>query len=145
MRVRSLSHTLLALGFLASALVASCASSPTEPGPITANDMPAAAAAPTMTKITPASGPVGTQVTITGSGFAARGNTVKFGTGYVKNLDSADGTTLRFTIPEGLDLCEPNSLRPCPGAYPAVGPGDYAVTVMVDKETGNPITFTVTR
>lgn len=144
MRVRSLSHTLLALGFLASALVASCASSPTEPGPITANDMPAAAA-PTMTKITPASGPVGTQVTITGSGFAARGNTVKFGTGYVKNLDSADGTTLRFTIPEGLDLCEPNSLRPCPGAYPAVGPGDYAVTVMVDKETGNPITFTVTR
>ena len=132
------------LGLLTSTLMASCASSPAEPGPITANDMPAAAA-PTMTKITPTSGPVGTQVTITGTGFAARGNTVKFGTGYVKNLDSADGTSLRFAIPEGLDLCEPNSLRPCPGAYPAVGPGDYAVAVMVDKETGNPITFTVTR
>jgi hypothetical protein len=128
------------LGFLTSALGAS---PPLEAGVVTATDQPAAA--PTMTKITPTSGPVGTQVTVTGTGFTARGNTVKFGTGYVKNLESADGTTLRFTIPEGLDLCAPDSLRPCPGAYPQVAPGEYAVAVLVDKDTSNAVTFTVTR
>ena len=141
MRVRSLSDTLAALGLLTSVLGASCGSTPVEPEKVTVSNAPAA---PTITKITPTSGPVGTEVTVTGTGFVPRGNTVKFGSGYVKGLDSPDGTLLRFAIPDGLDLCSPDAGGPCLGAYPMVRPGDYAVTVMVNKETGNAVTFTVT-
>ncbi len=97
-----------------------------------------------MARITPVSGPVGTAVTVTGSGFAPRGNTVKFGSGYIKNLESPDGAVLRFTIPDGLDLCAPGSLRPCPGAYPRVFPGDYRVAILTDNGSDTPLTFTVT-
>ena len=140
-RVGSLSHTLAALGFLTSVLGASCGSTPLEPEKAPVGNAPAA---PAITKITPTSGPVGTEVTVTGTGFAPRGNTVKFGSGYVKGLDSPDGTSLRFAIPDGLDLCSPDPGGPCLGAYPAVRPGDYAVAVIVNKEMGNAVTFTVT-
>ena len=119
---------------------ASCGSAPVAPDPVGSQP----ADTPTMSQITPTSGPVGTEVTLTGSGFAPRGNTVKFGDGYIKNLESADGAALRFTIPDGLDLCAPDSLRPCPGAYPRVAPGDYVVTIMTDGANGTRITFTVT-
>ncbi len=139
-----MSRTLMAATLLVSAvgvLAASCGSTPLQPGSIQADTAQAAK----MTRMSPTSGPVGTQVTITGTGFAAQGNTVKFGSGYVKNLDSPDGATLRFTIPDGLDLCPPNATRPCPGAYPRVAPGDYGVAVLEADDTGSVTTFTVTR
>ncbi len=115
----------------AAALLASCGSSPIEPGPVVTANQPA----PTMLTITPASGPVGTQVTITGAGFQPRGNHLKFGTGYIKNVDSADGAVLRFTIPDGLDLCAPDGAGPCAGGYPQVFPGDYEIAVMTGAES----------
>lgn len=105
---------------------------------------PSASVPPTVSNIMPATGPVGTEVTIVGSGFPGRDNTVRFGTGYIRNIESADGTTLRFAIPDGLDLCAPESAGPCPGAYPQVTPGDYAVGVLAAGETSNTLTFTVT-
>jgi len=99
----------------------------------------------TITNIAPTSGPVGTLVTVRGSGFAAQNNTVKFGKGYVRGLSSSDGSTIRFSVPEGLDLCSPDSSGPCQGAFPRVAPGDYAVAVMAGKETTDGITFTVTQ
>jgi IPT/TIG domain-containing protein len=135
-RIQSVSRMLLTVIAVAAAFGASCAHSSIQPS---------TAAAPGISQITPTASPVGTAVTITGSGFAPRGNTVKFGTGYIRNIDSADGTTLQFTIPDGLDLCAPDAKGPCPGAYPRVTPGDYAVAVITDGETSNSITFTVTQ
>jgi hypothetical protein len=68
---------------------------------------------------------------------------VKFGRGYIRKLASSDGTTLRFTVPDALDLCAPDAAGPCPGAYPMVRPGDYEVAVMTAGETSNTLTFTV--
>jgi hypothetical protein len=97
----------------------------------------------TVTGITPTSGPVGALVTISGSGFAAKNNTVKFGTGYIRGLDS-DGTTLRFTVPEGLELCGPDSTGPCQGAFPQVKPGEYDVAVVTRDGSSGRTKFTVT-
>ena len=127
MRTRTASFILLAAVILANAL---------------AN---ASAPVAKLSKLAPASGPVGTVVTVTGSGFAAKGNTAMFGPGYLKNLDSTDGTAFKFTVPEGLDLCDPESLRPCPGAYPQVRPGEYVVMVIATGEKSNGLTFTVTQ
>ena len=101
-----------------------------------------------LNQLTPAAGKVGTQITIKGSGFVAQGNTVKFTsadgtTGYIKGLNSADGTTLVFTVPDGLDLCAPNSTQQCPDAYPAVRPGAYTLSVMNQNGLSNALPFAV--
>ncbi len=97
-----------------------------------------AGAAITITAVSPTSGPIGTLVTVRGTGFAAQNNTVKFGRGYIRGLSSSDGTTIRFSVPEGLDLCSPVSTGPCQGAFPRVTPGDYTVAIMTGKETVAP-------
>lgn len=94
--------------------------------------------------ITPSTGPVGTTVTVTGRGFARGGNVVKFGRGYIRDLQSTDGVTLSFEVPGGLDLCAPDPAGPCPGGYPRVAPGEYEVAVRTENETSNSVTFTVT-
>jgi len=147
MRVRSVSRSFAVLALFA-VLAVSCGSSPIEPEPVTGAGAPAPAtrdSVPTMTKITPSSGPVGTVVTITGSGFLPRGNHLTFGRGYIKNLDSTDGAVVRFEIPDGLDLCSPDAAGPCPGGYPQVMPGDYEITVTSDAGHTTKLTFTVTR
>src|SRR5207247_695060 len=86
---------------------------------------------PTIGKVAPTTGaPVGAIVTIEGTGFAPTNNVVKFGAGYIKNIPSADGTSLSFTVPDALDLCAPDSVVLCPGAFPRVAPGEYAVAVI---------------
>ena len=100
---------------------------------------------PSISQVTPVGGHVGGEVTITGSGFSPTGNTVKFGPGYLRNLTSEDGATLRFVVPDGLDLCAPDAPGPCPGSYPQLTPGKYAVAVMTPGGTSNSVTFTVTR
>jgi hypothetical protein len=90
---------------------------------------------------------VGTTVSIRGGGFTPTGNTVKFGKGYINGLGSSDGVTLRFTVPEGLNLCPPTTDQspavPCPGAYPRVSPGPYAISVMNGNGTSTNLTFVV--
>jgi hypothetical protein len=98
-----------------------------------------------LTVLRPASGPVGTEVTILGSGFAAADNTVKFGPGYLDDIGSADGTTLRFVVPEGHNLCSPRAAGPCAGGiYPQVVPGPYPVSVVTAASASNSLVFTVT-
>ena len=136
MRTQSVSSLLLTLAALGCTFAASCAAAGLAPS--------AGAAPPSVDRLTPLSGAVGATVTIQGSGFAAENNIVKFGPGYIRNLPSSDGTTVRFTVPDGLDMCSPNPGGPCPGAYPRVSPGDYPVAVMSQGETSNNVTFTVT-
>ena len=57
---------------------------------------------PTVSNVFPSGGAVGANVTIMGSGFSQRGNTVHFGTGIITNLMSSDGTSLSFTVPSQL-------------------------------------------
>jgi hypothetical protein len=109
---------------------------------------PTALTAPTITAIAPSAGPVGTTVTIEGSGFSPTGNIVKLGVGYLSDLTSPDGRRLRFTVPEGHNLCPPSELgfkEPCAGgAYPRVQPGSYPVVVVTRTETSRQVLFTVT-
>jgi hypothetical protein len=104
--------------------------------------------APTITAIAPSAGPVGTTVTIEGSGFSATGNIVKFGVGYLSDLTSPDGRTLLFAVPEGHNICPPTELgykEPCAGGvYPQVQPGSYAVSVVTRTATSRQILFAVT-
>jgi hypothetical protein len=102
--------------------------------------------APKISALSPTSGAVGMSVTLTGSSFAADGNTVKFGSGYIKNLSSADGRTIRFTIPSMLDECPPPSAGlgvPCPETQRQVVAGTYAVVVLGRAANSNEVSFTV--
>jgi hypothetical protein len=101
---------------------------------------------PVVANLSPTSGSVGTEVTVTGEGFTSSTNTIKFGAGYINGLSSSDGMTLRFTVPEGQNLCPPTSPSspvPCPGAYPRVTPGSYSTSVLNANGTSNDLPFTV--
>lgn len=68
---------------------------------------PPASGVPAVTSFTPSSGAIGTQVTLTGTGFstATAGNTVIMGTQEITGLSASNsGTTLTFTVPSGLTL-----------------------------------------
>jgi len=79
---------------------------------------------------------------VRGAGFTPRGNIVRFGAGYIRDLGSPDGKTLRFTVPEGLDLSPPGG--PAADAYPPVRPGTYEVSVLNALGASNSATFVVT-
>jgi hypothetical protein len=103
---------------------------------------------PSVATVSPASGTVGTAVVVIGEGFTSSTNTIRFGAGYINGLSSSDGVTLRFTVPEGQNLCPPAesvspAAGPCPGAYPRVTAGSYAISVMNANGTSNGLTFTV--
>lgn len=102
---------------------------------------------PAVSAITPSSGPIGTSVQLEGSGFSPTGNVVKFGPGYLVDVSSPDGRTLRFTVPDGHNLCPPESLglnEPCRDSYPPVMPGDYPVSIVTRSGSSRSVTFRVT-
>lgn len=83
----------------------------------------------------PTSGGVGTSVTIFGSGFSQRGNSVRFGPGVITNLTSSDGTSLSFILPSQLTGYGSQSMAL----------GTYAVSVTNERgATSNALPFTVT-
>ncbi|KKW08479.1 MAG: Peptidoglycan-binding domain 1 protein [Candidatus Kaiserbacteria bacterium GW2011_GWA2_49_19] len=83
----------------------------------------------------PISGGVGTSVTVFGSGFSQRGNTVHFGPGVVTNITSADGTSLSFLVPAQLTGLGSQTM--------AVG--TYNISVTNERgATSNVLPFTVT-
>lgn len=142
---RRFTHSIVTLIAIVAGASSACASSPLEPEHV-ANDQPAAQTqAPSLavTKLSPTSGPVGTTVTITGRGFGAT-NTATFGIGYLRDLTSADGTTVTFVVPDGLDLCPPDGTAPCAGAHPRTKAGDYTISIMLGGTKSNALTFTVT-
>lgn len=146
MPLRLVAHVLILVGSLTST---ACASSPLRPDEVGADQSdqasrPAQTSTLTVSKVSPVSGPVGTTVTITGRGFGAKNNTATFGMGYIRNIESADGTTLTFVVPEGLDLCPPDSTSPCAGAHPRTKAGEYTISIMIDGKKSNALTFTVT-
>lgn len=90
---------------------------------------------PNVSNIYPTSGAVGSTVTVLGSGFSARGNSVHFGSGIITGATSPDGKSLSFAVPSALTGYGNQSLTL--GTY----------NVSVTNETGatsNAIPFTVT-
>lgn len=96
--------------------------------------------------LTPTSGPVGTLVTIHGSGFAAMGNTIALDglvTESLIDVSSPDGKTLTFIVPRSLGPnCKPD--QACPMYLILVTARSYNVSVISDGVTHNIGTFTVT-
>src|SRR3989344_976811 len=103
------------------------------------------AAQPSVISLSPTSGPVGTNITITGTGFTSTGNAVNFGSGLIPNLTSPDGKTIIFTLPGILNpacyYSDPRCLMP---AF-SVSVGAYQVSVKNANGQSNQITFTVTQ
>lgn len=101
--------------------------------------------APAISYILPTSGRIGTQVTVTGSGFSLYGNTVHFGIGGVQNVPSYNGTTLSFIVPNTLSPCDVLTAgQYCAQYQQFVTPGAYNVSVTNGSGTSNVFTFTVT-
>jgi len=125
----------LALACICAAVAACATRSVGEPSP----------QSPTLTRLDPESGPVGTRVTVTGTHLAVTGVALRFGAGYVKGVSAENGgTTIAFTVPESLDMCPPNPGGPCPLASPQTMPGRYAVAVIAGLALSRALDFTVT-
>jgi len=99
---------------------------------------------PTMSSLQPSSGPVGTRVTISGTGFRDIGNTIKFGSSAYPNVAGQSERTIVFTIPEATNPPCRNVTPPCGIASALITPGAYDVSVTNDQGTSNTISFTVT-
>jgi hypothetical protein len=105
----------------------------------------ASAQAPVLSSVNPTQGPVGTQVTLTGSGFTATGNRVHFGIGGSKDVAAENGTTIRYTIPGGISPCdfiEPSAPR-CLAPVMRVDVGSYEISVSNANGRTSVLTFMV--
>ncbi|HWX41388.1 MAG TPA: hypothetical protein VN345_09590 [Blastocatellia bacterium] len=100
--------------------------------------------------VSPGTGIVGAQVTVTGVGFTATGNTVQMVNVQVPTLrgvtgpiDSADGKTLTLKIPSG--ICPPCVLSnpPCLAPCFTLLPGSYRLSVTNSNGLSNGVLFVV--
>jgi hypothetical protein len=103
-----------------------------------------------ISSISPDSGMVGAQVTVTGVGFTPTGNMIQMANVLVPTLRgvtgpiaSADGRTLTFNVPVG--ICPPCafSTPPCLAPCFAVRPGSYHISVTNSNGLSNSLLFVV--
>ncbi len=101
-------------------------------------------AAPHMYSLAPSSGPAGTTVTLTGSGFASAGNIVHFVganySAYLPNITS-NGTSLTFSAPGESSLACFYSTPQCLAPSFQLPAGTYAVSVENAQGTSNQLQF----
>jgi len=107
--------------------------------------------------LSPTSGPIGTRVTVTGSGLSSTANTVTFTAvavdgetpnepSVIPDLPSANGTTFSFEVMAlWRPACSYAPQGPCPFARIATAPGVYRVSVTNSVGTSNALLFNVTR
>ncbi|MDZ4243933.1 MAG: IPT/TIG domain-containing protein [Candidatus Doudnabacteria bacterium] len=103
-------------------------------------------ASPVISDLSPTSGPVGTQITIIGSGFAsAAKQLLNFGNlGMGIHAQFVDVNHLRFTVPAEIDTGLLCPSPPCQTSVP-VTPGVYNVAVVYSNGRSNSKVFTVTQ
>ncbi|MES3005558.1 MAG: IPT/TIG domain-containing protein [Patescibacteria group bacterium] len=102
---------------------------------------PIITSAPTITSISPNSGPFGTLVTIYGRDFSLTNNSVNFANVNTvsTNIPSYNGTYIQFVIPAS--ACPANNFA-C--ALIGLAPGQYPISVSTAYGTSNSLTFTAT-
>jgi hypothetical protein len=107
---------------------------------------PAPAAHLSISSISPSSGPVGTHVTLTGTGFTSTSQVVlEGGRGAISNVQvNASGTVLTFTMPDSVGAyCKP--AQACPMYALLIRPGLHDIAVRnVNDTTSNAVSFTLT-
>ena len=98
-----------------------------------------------------ASGTIGTTLTITGSGFTPKENSIKFDPGigrpgYINYVDSSDGTSLEITFPAtGLSACQEPPVTACIEIALGLEVGKtYRVSVINGKGESDSSPFTLT-
>lgn len=96
--------------------------------------------APFIQSISPASGTVGTSVTLYGYGFA-NNSMVTFGGSSVGTVYSNTGTSLSFTVPEYTSVCPPGAY--CLMMARRITPGVYSIYIQNQNGTSNTVNFTV--
>ncbi|MFK4652847.1 hypothetical protein ABIF97_002781 [Bradyrhizobium japonicum] len=146
MRSRSAAFWLLAatlmpvLGAAAGISSTPDTSADRKPPPASAAVQIVQAAVPTITGLSPESGPIGTLVTLLGSGFTLqnmihlRGSVESFDVG---PLRSDDGVTLQFEV----NTCPPYQPR-CPARY--LTPGPYGIAVSNGNGRSQEVRFVLT-
>jgi hypothetical protein len=115
-----------------------------------ARSLPALAqdTAVSISALNPSSGPVGTQVMITGAGFTSD-NTVRFGFGGAIHLPSSqNGTVIYFIIPNAVGPCSfvgNTSTTRCMAPAMLVHSGTYPISVeTAPSQSSNSMSFKVT-
>ncbi|MDQ5955012.1 MAG: hypothetical protein QG621_15 [Patescibacteria group bacterium] len=100
--------------------------------------------APTISSISQSQGSVGTQITITGTGFTAS-NVVHFGVGGKMSVPSYNnGTTLNYTIPSSVSACDViQTFAVCTMMAQQVTAGNYPVYVSNANGQSGTVYFTV--
>ena len=97
-----------------------------------------------LSTLTPTFGSKGTVITLNGSGFSSTGNTVHFGIGGSRDVYSANGTTITFTIPHFVSPCDVVAAGLLCGApVTPVTNGSYPVYVTNGQGATNVQYFTV--
>jgi len=97
-----------------------------------------------ISSVYPSSGPVGTHVTVAGSGFSATGNLVHFGQSVSLGHTTDNSTTIAYTVPATAGPCEAPKM--CPAAALPVMPGTYPIFVTnAGGQTSNTLLFKVTK
>ena len=101
-----------------------------------------------LTGLSPTNGGVGTQVTITGSGFVAAGNTIYFGGGNIATDVSSDGTHLAFQVPSAVSPCYAVGSDLIPGGACSadaliISSGSYPVWVSNAGGVSNVLNFVI--
>ena len=107
--------------------------------------------------LAPTSGPIGTRVTVTGSGLSSTANTITFTAvavdgetpnepSVIPDLPSTNGTSISFEVlAVWRPACSYAAQGPCPFARIATSPGTYRVAVTNTAGTSNAMLFIVTR
>jgi hypothetical protein len=94
--------------------------------------------------LSPASGSVGTQIAIQGSGFSSVGNTVHFGVGGATNVNSYNGNTIYFNVPSSIGPCNVSNGSICAQYLQQVTSGSYPIYVTNQNgTTSNTLNFQV--
>jgi hypothetical protein len=101
-------------------------------------------AAPTISSISQSQGPVGTQITITGSGFTSS-NVVHFGVGGSMSVPSYNnGTIIYYTIPSSVSACDIiQTFAVCTMMVQQVTAGSYPIYVSNANGQSGTVYFTV--